>query len=266
MTGAQASSKHQTTYSCRVRHTCEERHSRCACQGRPVLVFGHRGSRSPGPDNSVAAVSGALSAGADGVEVDLRRASDGRLVLCHDAVVRGRPVRTQTPRELAEGGVPLLTEVLTACRGRGRVVCEVKNSPGEPDHDPSAGLTLAALLSVLEPADDVVVSSFDARVAAAAGGAGVRSALLTRPGTTVGAGVAAALAGGQAELHAHVSSARVDRSAPRRAHDAGLSLVVWTVSRLTQARRLMSAGADGVIADDPAAVVADLRRGQARDG
>lgn len=221
-------------------------------------VWGHRGSRVPGPENTLVAVTGALSAGADGVEVDLRRCADGRLVLAHDPVVAGRPVREWPAEQLAGLGVPLALEALVAVRGRGRLVAEVKNAVGEPDHDTTRAATVTALLGLLTADDDVLVSSFDPGVLATARSAGLATALLSRPGTTVGAGAAAAAAGGYGELHAHITSVRLDRAAARRCHDLGLRLVAWTLTRPGTAPRWAGSGVDAVIADDPAAVVAAL--------
>jgi glycerophosphoryl diester phosphodiesterase len=49
-------------------------------------------------------------------------------------------------------------------------------------------------------------------------------------------------------------------AAVARAHDAGISLIVWTVTSTTDALRLRDVGVDGVICDDPAAVVRALSR------
>src|SRR5690348_16920797 len=59
------------------------------CQDGSVQVYGHRGSRRPGPENTPAAVRSALGAGADGVEIDVRRTRDAQLVCVHDPVLNG---------------------------------------------------------------------------------------------------------------------------------------------------------------------------------
>ena len=51
------------------------------------FVVAHRGDRSRAPDNSLAALELAVKAGADMVEVDVRRTADGVCVLCHDDIV-----------------------------------------------------------------------------------------------------------------------------------------------------------------------------------
>ena len=51
-------------------------------KGRP-LVIGHRGAAALDRENSLAAIEAAALHGADGVEVDLLRAHDGRILLAH---------------------------------------------------------------------------------------------------------------------------------------------------------------------------------------
>ncbi len=53
----------------------------------PVGLIGHRGSSERYPENTMAAFEAARMEGADGVEVDVRRAKDGRFVAMHDASV-----------------------------------------------------------------------------------------------------------------------------------------------------------------------------------
>ena len=55
----------------------------------PVTVLAHRGGSGPWPENTLEAFAGALRAGADGVELDVRRCADGELVVHHDAEVPG---------------------------------------------------------------------------------------------------------------------------------------------------------------------------------
>jgi glycerophosphoryl diester phosphodiesterase len=48
------------------------------------LVLGHRGYRARFPENTLLAFREALRAGADGIECDLQKSSDGRYVIIHD--------------------------------------------------------------------------------------------------------------------------------------------------------------------------------------
>lgn len=82
-----------------------------------MLVLGHRGVMAEGfPENSWAAFEAAVAMGVDGIETDVRRTADGRLVLFHDRLcATGDPVAevTKPALDAAEGHpVPELGDVL----------------------------------------------------------------------------------------------------------------------------------------------------------
>jgi glycerophosphoryl diester phosphodiesterase len=52
------------------------------------LIIGHRGSSAAAPENTLAAFGRAFDDGADGIELDVRLASDGVPVVIHDATLR----------------------------------------------------------------------------------------------------------------------------------------------------------------------------------
>lgn len=54
--------------------------------GHPWTVVGQKGNREDGPENTLSAIVGAATTGSWS-EVDIRRSSDGELVLIHDATV-----------------------------------------------------------------------------------------------------------------------------------------------------------------------------------
>jgi glycerophosphoryl diester phosphodiesterase len=224
-----------------------------------VEVWGHRGSRTPGPENTPYAVRAALAAGAHGCEVDVRRTADGVLVCCHDPVAAGLTLVDATAAQLAAVGVPELAEVLAAAPGR--LVLEVKNVPGEPDFTPEAAtaqLLVAALPELRDRAGgakDLLISSFDPAALDIAKAAGWATGLLTLPGVRVQDGLAYAIDAGYTELHAHLSMITEPAAA---VHDAGLRLVGWTVVTPRQAKQALQLGVDAVICDDPAEVIAAL--------
>lgn len=61
-------------------------------------IWAHRRASAEAPENTLAAIARAVELGADGVEIDLQRSGDGRLVVIHDETVdrttdgRGRVV------------------------------------------------------------------------------------------------------------------------------------------------------------------------------
>lgn len=130
-----------------------------------MLVLAHRGARRVAPENTLEAFLAARDQGADGVELDVHRTADDGLVVHHDADAPGLGVLAE--HALAEvraafPSVPLLGEALDACAGL-LVNVEIKNSPGDADHDPScrASDLVVELLGRRGGADEVLVSSFD---------------------------------------------------------------------------------------------------------
>lgn len=220
-----------------------------------MLVFGHRGSRVPGPENTVVAVDAALAGGADGVEIDVRRDPSGVLRCSHDPLT---------------GGEPALAELLDVARGRGRVVCEIKNLPGEPDFDaPAEGVAHALVQALTDraavhagpagPGDDIVVSGFNWLSIEVVRAADIApTAFLTPPGVALRAAVAYAADAGHAEVHPHLSMVTAEEV--ETAHAAGLLVVAWTVTSVAELPALAAAGVDGVICDDPVGVLAALAR------
>ncbi len=228
-------------------------------------VYGHRGSRRPGPENTAAGVRAALRAGADGVEVDVRRDGSGALVVSHD------PVQGPAQALAAVLDAVLFTAGPGAAREgslAARVVLEVKNRPGDPDFDDSVAATARALVGLLAARgghDNAVISSFDEHslnLVRALGGA--PSALLTPPGVALRVGTANAVQHGHVELHPHWAS--VTARGVGRAHAAGLRVVPWTVVSVARARRLAALGVDALICDDPGALVGTLAGGLAACG
>ncbi|MDP8978618.1 MAG: glycerophosphodiester phosphodiesterase, partial [Actinomycetota bacterium] len=136
----------------------------------PVVV-GHRGAPHLARENTPASFAAALAAGASWVELDVRRSADDALVVHHDPVTAdGRPLVARSADALAALGVWTLEEVLRRLPPGAGVDVEVKNTPGEPDHD-EADMVVAALPSVLGDhagGRPLLVSSFNPRTVAAA--------------------------------------------------------------------------------------------------
>jgi len=93
-----------------------------------MLVLAHRGASVDAPENTPEAFALADRMGADGVELDVRRAADGRLLVAHDPL----------PGSLADVdalGLATLADVLDACGDRMLVNVEIKNSKSDPGYD-----------------------------------------------------------------------------------------------------------------------------------
>lgn len=214
-----------------------------------LQLFGHRGGGAGPGENTLTSIARAFDAGLAGVEIDVRRCASGELVLTHEPVVAGRTVIETGYDQLSPLSVPLLADVLALARGRGRVICEVKNVPWEADFDAPDCATVAGLLPLLTPADDVVVSSFDFCSARAAHSAGLRSAHLTHPGVRPMAGIAFAAENGIDEVHCWVLDVLAEPACVSQAAQAGVSLLAWTAGTQEQLDALQEMGVESVITD-----------------
>jgi glycerophosphoryl diester phosphodiesterase len=127
-----------------------------------ALVLAHRGAWDQAPQNSLEAVHRAAELGCDGIEIDVRRTADGRLVVVHDGRLGWRTVRRLTHAEvqarMEAGQAPLLADLLDAAAGRLLVDVELK----EDGYVEEA----MALVAQRLPPDSFVVTSFLARVLA----------------------------------------------------------------------------------------------------
>jgi glycerophosphoryl diester phosphodiesterase len=222
-----------------------------------MLVLAHRGANREAPENTVAAMARAIELGADGVELDVHRTADGALAVRHDPETPAGPLTGLTRAEvvIALPEVPMLPEVLDACRGR-LVNVEVK------DPDLRAVDVLVALLRQRGGADDVLVSSFHLpsvdRVRDVA--PGVPSAFLSF-GLDPLQALDTAREHGHDALHPDVwTLLQGDPTAVAdRAHQQGMRVNVWTVNEPDQLLCLRDAGIDGVITDVPDLALVVLR-------
>jgi glycerophosphoryl diester phosphodiesterase len=236
--------------------------------GDPVTILAHRGGSGPWRENSLEAFAGSLRAGADGVELDVRRGADGTLVVHHDPVIEGGgPVHELCAEELP-GWVPTLATALAACADAA-VNVEIKNLPSDPGYDPAHRVAsdVAALLGAdhgSEPwPSDVIVSSFWPETLAAlrtadedARRSHVKLGLLVHPSLDAAGVLDDALQLGCAAVHPHHS--RAHPMLVRRAHELGLAVVVWTVNDPRDLDAVVRANVDVVITDQVADTVAHL--------
>lgn len=227
-----------------------------------TLVIGHKGIPAMEAENTVASFARARQIGADGVELDVRRAGDprpdARLAVWHDPILPdGRALLGSSWEELADG-VDDLGAVLDACAGLRLVNVEIKNWVNDGDYDETLGIadTTARALAARPAAEraSFLVSCFHlptverARVVLDDLAPEVATAWLLWNVDDVDAVVATAVEGGHAALHPHHSSITPELNAA--AHAAGLKVNTWTCNDPDRIRWLADAGTDGIITDD----------------
>jgi len=240
------------------------------------LVFAHRGGAALAPENTLTAFDTGLALGADGIELDVRLSRDGVAVVMHDPTLDRTtdamgPVGHRTAADLAacdagyrferDGafpyrgtgiGVPALRDVLHRYRTTS-IIVELKSAEPRLAHAVVEDIHATGTLG------GVTIGSFQkgALDAVRACGSSVRT----------GADMDEIRSG----LDASPSRSRPRRPAfdafqvpevyagirivtpefVARAHHAGVSVVVWTVNREDDMRRLLEWGVDGLITDRP---------------
>jgi glycerophosphoryl diester phosphodiesterase len=225
-----------------------------------TLVIAHRGASAAEPENTVAAFRRAVAMGADGVELDVRRTADDRLVVHHDPdLPDGRLIRATRLADLPSS-VPELDHALDACAGT-LVNIEIKNAPGEPDFDPTDWVAhrLAAMHGRRRGA--WLVSSFRAETVARVRHLSprIRTAWLT---LELDAEIVARAVGHDA-VHPWVHS--LTREGLRSAHAAGLRVNTWTCDEPDRIAELIAWGVDGICTNVPDVAMA-VRTGTTRPG
>lgn len=185
---------------------------------------------------------------ADGVELDVRRSADGKLVLSHDPVLGGLPV-PDTPwsrlRELDLGGghhPALLDEVMAALPDTS-IQFEVKNWPTDPGFEPDHRLALETA-DRARPGD--MVTCFNAETLAT-----VRRSY---PELATGLAITAEVALDEAVNHCLDAGHQAlvpEYSLITDQVNADLEVYPWTVNHDGRARELAEFGVAGIITDDP---------------
>jgi len=229
---------------------------------RRPLVLGHRGAPAVATENTLAAFAAARTAGADGVELDVRRTADGELVVHHDPRIgESGPVIVEKPwSELASGfpELPTLDAALAACDGL-IVNVEVKNWPTEPDFDPAQSVA-AAVAAKVARRPGIIVSSFNLYALEVVRGYDVTIATGLLGARIPPDGIATWIADARARGFGgvHPEADMVDAGFVAAARAAGLAVRVWTVDDPAQARGLAALGVDAIITNDPTTILTAL--------
>lgn len=250
--------------------------SKSARQNRWPVVVAHRGASTAFPENTLGAFEGAIDAGADVVELDVRLTADGIPVILHDIDVAtttdgAGPVHELTLAEVkrldASGGrgeraeIPTLHEALRLLSGRCGVDVEVKNLPGEGSFDSPREAAAEATLRALEEVGfdgPVLVSSFN--------WLSIERVRQLRPDVPTGFLVQAfidpraALVYARTRGHAWVlpqAPALYEAGEPfvAEAHRDGVLVGTWTVDDAEAIARLFSWGVDAVASNVPEVAV-----------
>jgi glycerophosphoryl diester phosphodiesterase len=239
---------------------------------------GHRGASALAPENTLPALALAVELGCDMLEFDVLDLVDGTLVLAHSlklrevshGAARGR-VRDRTLESLREvaPNLPTLDETLAFCaselrdtglqldlkhRGIERAVVEALHRHGVVGRSWVSGVDAGALRLIAELEPDLPRSYTLPRDRLGISKRGPLAPVVRGTLAAIGASLPRRLpallraAGAQAAtLHHSVCSP----AAVARAHEVGAAVYVWTVDDPRLAQRLVDAGVDGIITNDP---------------
>ncbi|MDX1381233.1 MAG: glycerophosphodiester phosphodiesterase family protein [Xanthomonadales bacterium] len=231
-------------------------------------VMAHRGASGSAPENTLAAIRGAIDSGADWVEIDVQETADGRIAVIHDSDLKkigGSPltVAGATLAQLqqvdigswfhprfADQRVPSLEEVLALCRDRIGVNIELKYYGREKqleqrvvDIVEAAGMTGQVMFMSLSYA-------------------GIQALRRLRPGWKVGllSSVAVGKLTGLDVDFLALNGRAASRTLIRQAHAHGKQVLVWTVNDPVAMASMIGRGVDGLITDEPSRAVAVLQQ------
>jgi glycerophosphoryl diester phosphodiesterase len=226
---------------------------------RAVAVIAHRGSSAAAPENTLAAFRLAAEQGTDYVELDVQESADGEVLVVHDsdlmkvggdprkiweadaAALRSVDVGSHTGAQFSSERVPTLAEALAVCRGRCRVIVELKSY----GHDQLLEDRVVEIVERAGMERDCIFMSLDHDM--------VRAMKRLRPSWRCGVLVAKAI-GDLTSLHADflaVEARMATARFVRRAHRAGQDVYVWTVNDPAWMLTGLSRGVDGLITDHP---------------
>ena len=260
-----------------------------------ILVHGHRGARARFPENTLPAFEYAIQQGVDALEMDMAVTKDNVIVISHDPILEG-PVCTgakksaviheltlavvrqwdcgavQNPKFPTQKTVPgtrmsTLDDVFQlAGRGSFDYNIETKSFPDQPQYTPPPDVFARMVLEKIRQyklEKRIILQSFDFRtlVAMRKLAPEIRlSALIEKDPRDFTAIVKEA---GNAEIISPeftlVTPAKV-----AAAHAAGIQVVPWTADTPQDWDMLIRAKVDAIISDDPAELMAHLKKHGAR--
>ena len=209
-------------------------------------IIGHRGWPSRYPDNTLAGFL-AVSSVADGVELDVRRSADGKLVLAHDPVLAGHvvhmtPWSVMADADLGDGHHPALLDEVLAALPTTPVQLEVKNNEGQPGYEPDHRLALETAERA-RPGD--TLTSFNPETLSAVRRVfpDVPTGLVVEAPKSLDDAIDRCLQAGHRALVA-------EHVLVNGAVDGDLAVYAWTVNSPARARELAEFAVSGIISDD----------------
>lgn len=254
-----------------------------------IEVHGHRGARAVRPENTMPAFEYAIAQGVDVLELDMGVTKDGVVVVSHDSVLRppvctgpraeavihastlaelrefdcGKVQNPQFSKQQTVPGtrIPTLDEVFAlASKGTFRFNIETKIDPKHPELAPSPEEFVQKVLAVIRKhklEKRIILQSFDFRTLHAMKKLAPEIEL-----SALYSGKPKSFVEIAQEAGATIVSPEYRLVTPelvKAAHQAKLQVVAWTANQPADWDRLLAAGVDAIISDDPAGLIAHLK-------
>ena len=216
-----------------------------------MLKIGHRGARAYEPENTLRSFKKALELGVDAVELDVRKAKDGEIVVMHDAKVdrttSGKGLVSElTLKEIkqlvTEKGekIPTLEEALDFLEKKVKILIELKETGFEKKvlnlvHEKGLEKNVIivsfleeALRKVRELDDEMETGLIYARHRNP-----IKAALELRANYLL-------------SLYRFTHTSNV-----KKAHENGLKIIAWTINKREEVSEFAKKGVDGIASDKP---------------
>jgi glycerophosphoryl diester phosphodiesterase len=230
-----------------------------------IEIIGHRGYTARAPENTLASIEAALTAGVGAIEFDIHVAFCGTPVVIHDETLDRTtdgegPVSLQTVDQLrtldagawfdpafAGEGIPTLTEALDhVAGGVHHIYPEVKGIREPSDVDRIVRIVQERAMS-----DRTTFISIDWSILerVRTQDAAIRIGFIVVTTDLFDEALSLAVADPAAILDLNHEIALEEPSVVRRAKDEGVDVVTWTVNEPDEATRLRNAGVTGFTTD-----------------
>lgn len=224
-----------------------------------VEIIAHRGASATAPENTLAAMRQAIDYATDWVEIDVQETSDDQVVVFHDsdfmklsnvdlkiwdatmADLESIDIGSHMDPRFSNERVPTLADLLSLCKGKTKVVIELKYY----GHDKDLEQRVLDIVNAHGMSSDVMYMSLN--IAAVS--------KMKKLDPDCRAGLLMSVLGGKirdidADFLA-VNAMFVNRSLIQRAHASGKQVYVWTINDAVTMSRMIGIGVDGLITDKP---------------
>lgn len=218
------------------------------------LIIGHRGASAVAPENTIAAFEAAIEAGADGIEFDVRLASDSVPVVIHDETLyRTHRVRQRiadsSVNQLNEFDVPSLAQVFELFSSNNLLLyLEMKGK------ETQLAVECCGLVDQYRLKERVIFECFEHSALQTIKNidSTLRTAALFQPPSSFIVKRALGIEANEIALHHRLTNKRN----VERARLADLNVVTWTVDDPAWIKRAQELGIHALITNDPAALIA----------